>query len=68
MNRADKHHTEAGAKYVVISAPSKKGDDGRQADMFVCGVNRQILTVTGTQFVSNASCTTNCLGSYCQRY
>ena len=48
-------HIEAGAKYVVMSAPSK--DDTL---MFVCGVNQDSY-VKGTQFVSNASCTTNCL-------
>ena len=48
-------HLEAGAKYVVMSAPSK--DD---TPMFVCGVNFDKY-VKGTQFVSNASCTTNCL-------
>ncbi|RXE71742.1 type I glyceraldehyde-3-phosphate dehydrogenase [Muribaculaceae bacterium Isolate-002 (NCI)] len=48
-------HIEAGAKYVVMSAPSK--DD---TPMFVCGVNHDKY-VKGTQFVSNASCTTNCL-------
>ena len=48
-------HIEAGAKYVVMSAPSK--DD---TPMFVCGVNFDKY-VKGTQFVSNASCTTNCL-------
>ena len=48
-------HLEAGAKYVVMSAPSK--DD---TPMFVCGVNEKTY-VKGTQFVSNASCTTNCL-------
>ena len=47
-------HIEAGAKYVVMSAPSK--DD---TPMFVCGVNDK--TYAGQQFVSNASCTTNCL-------
>ena len=47
-------HIEAGAKYVVMSAPSK--DD---TPMFVCGVNDH--TYAGQQFVSNASCTTNCL-------
>ena len=48
-------HIDAGAKYVVMSAPSK--DD---TPMFVVGVNDETY-VKGTQFVSNASCTTNCL-------
>ncbi len=48
-------HIQAGAKYVVMSAPSK--DD---TPMFVCGVNTDSY-VKGTQIVSNASCTTNCL-------
>ena len=48
-------HITAGAKYVVMSAPSK--DD---TPMFVTGVNTDKY-VKGTQFVSNASCTTNCL-------
>lgn len=47
-------HIDAGAKYVVMSAPSK--DD---TPMFVCGVNQN--TYAGQQIVSNASCTTNCL-------
>ncbi len=50
-----KAHIEAGAKYVVMSAPSKDA-----TPMFVCGVNLDKY-VKGTQFVSNASCTTNCL-------
>ncbi|WP_352421577.1 type I glyceraldehyde-3-phosphate dehydrogenase [Proteiniphilum sp.] len=48
-------HIDAGAKYVVMSGPSK--DDTR---MYVCGVNENTYT-KGEQFVSNASCTTNCL-------
>jgi glyceraldehyde 3-phosphate dehydrogenase len=48
-------HIKAGAKYVVMSAPSKDA-----TPMFVCGVNFDKY-VKGTKFVSNASCTTNCL-------
>lgn len=48
-------HIKAGAKYVVMSGPSK--DDTL---MFVPGVNDDSYK-KGTQIVSNASCTTNCL-------
>ena len=48
-------HIAAGAKHVIMSAPSK--DD---TPMFVCGVNENTYT-SDMQFVSNASCTTNCL-------
>ena len=48
-------HIDAGAKKVVMSAPSKDS-----TPMFVCGVNLDKYTADMT-FVSNASCTTNCL-------
>ncbi|MGY6650330.1 type I glyceraldehyde-3-phosphate dehydrogenase [Wenyingzhuangia sp. IMCC45574] len=52
---AAKGHIEAGAKRVVMSAPSK--DD---TPMFVMGVNHTEYTAD-MEFMSNASCTTNCL-------
>ncbi len=48
-------HMQAGAKKVVMSAPSKD-----ETPMFVMGVNHEDYT-PGMDFVSNASCTTNCL-------
>jgi len=48
-------HIDAGAKHVIMGAPAK--DD---TPMFVCGVNLEKYTPDMT-FVSNASCTTNCL-------
>ncbi|AZQ62280.1 type I glyceraldehyde-3-phosphate dehydrogenase [Flammeovirga pectinis] len=49
-----RQHIAAGAKKVVLSAPSKDG-----TPMFVMGVNH--TEYAGQEIVSNASCTTNCL-------
>jgi glyceraldehyde 3-phosphate dehydrogenase len=47
-------HLQAGARNVVMSAPSKD-----ETPMFVMGVNHN--SYAGQEIVSNASCTTNCL-------
>lgn len=51
-------HLKAGAKRVIISAPSKDPD---KIPTFVVGVNHQTFNPDSDRIVSNASCTTNCL-------
>lgn len=49
-------HLDAGAKWVIISAPAK------EPDVTVClGVNDETLDPAKHKIISNASCTTNCL-------
>jgi len=49
-------HIDAGAKYVLISAPAK------EPDITVClGINEEDLDPAKHKIISNASCTTNCL-------
>src|SRR5208282_34491 len=49
-------HIDAGAKWVIISAPAK------EPDVTVClGVNEEVLDPGKHKIISNASCTTNCL-------
>jgi len=52
------HHLKAGAKRVIISAPTKDPD---QVRTFVVGVNHTEYDPAKDVIVSNASCTTNCL-------
>jgi glyceraldehyde 3-phosphate dehydrogenase len=51
-------HLKAGAKRVIISAPTKSPD---QVPTIVMGVNENTLDLSKSSIVSNASCTTNCL-------
>jgi glyceraldehyde 3-phosphate dehydrogenase len=49
-------HLNAGAKWVIISAPAK------EPDITICmGVNEETLDPKNHRIISNASCTTNCL-------
>lgn len=49
-------HLDAGARWVIISAPAK------DPDVTVClGVNEEMLDPSKHKVISNASCTTNCL-------
>lgn len=49
-------HLDAGAKWVIISAPAK------DPDVTIClGVNEEMLDAKKHRIISNASCTTNCL-------
>lgn len=50
-------HLEAGAKRVILSAPGKNEDV-----TIVMGVNEEVLEIDKHFIISNASCTTNCLG------
>jgi glyceraldehyde 3-phosphate dehydrogenase len=50
-------HIDAGAKRVLLTAPSKEID----VPMFVLGVNEKKYDPTKDTIISNASCTTNCL-------
>jgi glyceraldehyde 3-phosphate dehydrogenase len=52
------HHLTAGAKRVVISAPTK---EPTRVNTFVVGVNHEQFDPSRDLIVSNASCTTNCL-------
>ncbi len=54
-------HIDAGAKKVVISAPTK-GDNADDAHTVVIGVNDDSLEGNTSDILSNASCTTNCIG------
>ena len=51
-------HIEAGAKRVIISAPSKGGD----VPTYVKGVNDKDMRGEEKAVIDNASCTTNCVG------
>jgi glyceraldehyde 3-phosphate dehydrogenase len=56
-DNASKAHVDAGAKKVIVSAPTKGEDDDIQT--FLKGVNHE--NYLGQNAISNASCTTNCI-------
>ena len=58
---ANAHINGGGAKKVIISAPAKNEDK-----TIVLGVNDDEYDPAKHNIVSNASCTTNCLGTRCQ--
>ncbi len=52
-------HLDAGAKWVLISAPAK------EPDITVCmGVNEEAIDTSKHKIISNASCTTNCIAPF----
>lgn len=57
-HEAAKQHLDAGAKRVVISAPTKSPDE---ISTYVMGINHKNFDPAKDKIVSNASCTTNCL-------
>ncbi len=52
-------HLKAGAKKVILSAPTKDTND--KVPTFVVGINHESYNPSADDVVSNASCTTNCL-------
>ena len=57
-HEAAKFHLDAGAKRVVLSAPTKSPES---VNTFLVGVNHETFNPESDFIVSNASCTTNCL-------
>jgi len=54
-------HRRAGAKFALLTAPSKAGSDGEKAEPIVFGVNEDSMTLTKIA-KDDASCTTNNIG------
>ncbi len=53
-------HLDAGAKFVIVSAPCK-GEGADEVKTIVLGVNEKTFDKSKDKVISNASCTTNCL-------